>query len=142
MAGGHRCLCEAPLQRAPVSCDHSQAKISHRAARWQDPRQRLRPGLVWLMARDDSYFRAKNYGWAGVLGSARAAARDAMSRWFISGVSFPPCFCSPVRLDTRSCSWPHAKGSRVGDLECEVVKRRFTSRIQAGAVMSGKPRQV
>lgn len=66
----------------------SQAKISHRAARWQDPRQRLRPGLVWLMARDDSYFRAKNYGWAGVLGSARAAARDAMSRWFISGVSF------------------------------------------------------
>lgn len=40
------------------------------------------------MARDDSYFRAKNYGWAGVLGSARAAARDAMSRWFISGVSF------------------------------------------------------
>ncbi|MGA2631548.1 MAG: glycosyltransferase [Terriglobia bacterium] len=66
----------------------SQAKISHRAARWQDPLDRVRPGIVWLMTRDDSYFRAKNYGWAGVLGGARGAARDAGRRWFFSGVYF------------------------------------------------------
>lgn len=54
--------------------------VFHRAARWDDPIERVRPGVVWAMIRDDAYFRAKNFGWPGVSGAARAALRDARKR--------------------------------------------------------------
>jgi cellulose synthase/poly-beta-1,6-N-acetylglucosamine synthase-like glycosyltransferase len=57
-----------------------EARIIHRAARWVNPWERLRPGLVWAMTRDDAYFRVKNYGWSGVWGAARAAATSAKAR--------------------------------------------------------------
>ena len=57
-----------------------QAQIIHRAARWMNPWERLRPGLVWAMTRDDAYFRVKNYGWSGVWGSIRSAFVSIKSR--------------------------------------------------------------
>jgi GT2 family glycosyltransferase len=57
-----------------------QAQIIHRAARWTNPWERLRPGLVWAMTRDDAYFRVKNYGWSGVWGSIRSAFVSIKSR--------------------------------------------------------------
>lgn len=57
-----------------------EARISHRAARWMNPWERLRPGLVWAMTRDDAYFRVKNYGWSGVWGAVRSASDSIKSR--------------------------------------------------------------
>jgi glycosyltransferase involved in cell wall biosynthesis len=58
----------------------SDLVVSHRAARWADLIERVRPVVVWAMARDDAYFRAKNYGWQGVAGAAIAAAKGARTR--------------------------------------------------------------
>jgi cellulose synthase/poly-beta-1,6-N-acetylglucosamine synthase-like glycosyltransferase len=57
-----------------------EARIIHRAVRWMNPWERLRPGLVWAMTRDDAYFRVKNYGWSGVWGAVRSAAASVKSR--------------------------------------------------------------
>jgi len=54
--------------------------VFHRAARWMDPIERVRPGIVSAMIRDDAYFRAKNFGWAGVGGAIKAALRDSRKR--------------------------------------------------------------
>jgi GT2 family glycosyltransferase len=63
---------------------NSKAKILHRAQRWRDPIERIRPSLVWAMTRDDAYFRAKNYGWRGVRGAVLTGLRDSQSR-IVSG---------------------------------------------------------
>jgi cellulose synthase/poly-beta-1,6-N-acetylglucosamine synthase-like glycosyltransferase len=57
-----------------------EAQIIHRAARWMNPWERLRPGLVWAMTRDDAYFRVKNYGWSGVWGTVRSAMASVKAR--------------------------------------------------------------
>jgi len=57
-----------------------EAQIIHRAARWMNPWERLRPGLVWAMTRDDAYFRVKNYGWSGVWGTIRSAFASVKAR--------------------------------------------------------------
>lgn len=57
-----------------------EARIIHRAVRWMNPWERLRPGLVWAMTRDDAYFRVKNYGWSGVWGAVRSAATSVKAR--------------------------------------------------------------
>src|SRR5208282_5422614 len=57
-----------------------EARIIHRAVRWVNPWERLRPGLVWAMTRDDAFFRVKNYGWSGVWGAVRSAAVSVKSR--------------------------------------------------------------
>lgn len=62
-----------------------EARIIHRAIRWVNPSERLRPKLVWAMTRDDAYFRAKNYGWSGVWGAVRSTAASVRSR-IIQGV--------------------------------------------------------
>src|SRR5207244_1746336 len=58
----------------------SNLVVSHRAARWYDPIERIRPSVVWSMVRDDAYFRTKNYGWPGLLGAVLSAAKDAKGR--------------------------------------------------------------
>jgi cellulose synthase/poly-beta-1,6-N-acetylglucosamine synthase-like glycosyltransferase len=58
-----------------------EARIIHRAVRWMDPWERMRPGLVWAMTRDDTYFRVKNYGWSGVWGAFRSAASSVKYRF-------------------------------------------------------------
>lgn len=65
-----------------------EAQIIHRAARWMNPWERLRPGLVWAMTRDDAYFRVKNYGWSGVWGSIRSACMSIKSRIVHAAANF------------------------------------------------------
>lgn len=57
-----------------------EARIIHRAVRWTDTWERMRPGLVWAMTRDDAYFRVKNYGRSGVWGAIRSATTSVKSR--------------------------------------------------------------
>lgn len=66
----------------------SKMKIHHRAARWQHPLERVRPSVVWFMVRDDAYFRAKNFGWAGALGALTSQLRQAGTRVALSVVNF------------------------------------------------------
>ena len=66
---------------------NSKAQIAHRAARWMDPIERVRPGIVSAMIRDDAYFRAKNFGWAGVGGAIKAALRDSRKRIVIGAAN-------------------------------------------------------
>jgi glycosyltransferase involved in cell wall biosynthesis len=65
----------------------SKLVVLHRAARWTDLLERVRPLVVWSMVRDDAYFRAKNYGWQGVLGTILAAVRDTRARVLIGFMS-------------------------------------------------------
>ncbi len=69
-----------------------QAQIGHRAARWLNPVERLRPGLVWAMTRDDAYFRTKNFGWAGAAGAMRANVVDMKSRIVYGAANFALIF--------------------------------------------------
>lgn len=73
-------LCVRLRQRGYRLLYDGEARIIHRAARWVNPWERLRPGLVWAMTRDDAYFRVKNYGWSGVWGAARSAATSVKAR--------------------------------------------------------------
>jgi mycofactocin glycosyltransferase len=65
-----------------------QARISHRAVRWIGASERFRPGLVWAMTRDDAYFRVKNYGWSGVTGTIREAAKSIKDRIVYGSANF------------------------------------------------------
>ena len=64
----------------------SAAEVAHRAARWENPLERVNPGRTSGMIEDDAYFRAKNFGWAGVGGAFRNAIRDATMRLKLSAV--------------------------------------------------------
>jgi len=72
-----------------------EARIIHRAVRWADPWERMRPGLVWSMTRDDTYFRVKNYGHSGVWGAFRSAATSVKLR-FVHGAA--NLFLVPVHV--------------------------------------------
>lgn len=72
-----------------------QARIIHRAARWVNPWERFRPGLVWAMTRDDAYFRVKNYGWNGVWGTLSSTIASVTSR-IVQGIA--NFFLIPVHL--------------------------------------------
>ena len=65
----------------------SDLVVLHRAARWGDRLERIRPLVVWSMVRDDAYFRAKNFGWRGLLGAVFSAVRDARTRLTVSIVN-------------------------------------------------------
>jgi cellulose synthase/poly-beta-1,6-N-acetylglucosamine synthase-like glycosyltransferase len=73
-------LCVRLRQKGYRLLYDGEARIIHRAARWINPSERLRPGLVWAMTRDDAYFRVKNYGWSGVWGAVRSAATSVKAR--------------------------------------------------------------
>ena len=79
LARGYR-FCVRLRQKGYRLLYDGDARIIHRAARWVDPSQRLRPGLVWAMTRDDAYFRVKNYGWSGVWGAMRSAVVSVKAR--------------------------------------------------------------
>lgn len=67
---------------------NARAQIAHRAARWLNPWERMRPSLVWAMVRDDAYFRAKNFRWRGVFGAIRAGTKDAGKRFVLGAANF------------------------------------------------------
>jgi glycosyltransferase involved in cell wall biosynthesis len=66
----------------------SAAEVAHRAARWDNPLERVSPSRISGMVEDDAYFRVKNFGWAGFGGAARSAIRDAILRLKIGAVNF------------------------------------------------------
>jgi cellulose synthase/poly-beta-1,6-N-acetylglucosamine synthase-like glycosyltransferase len=72
-----------------------EARIIHRAVRWMNPWERLRPSLVWAMTRDDAYFRVKNYGYSGVWGAVRSAIISVKSRFVQTAANL---FLIPVHL--------------------------------------------
>jgi glycosyltransferase involved in cell wall biosynthesis len=67
---------------------NSKMKIYHRAARWLHPLERVKPTVVWFMVRDDAYFRAKNFGTAGVRGAIRSQVSQAGTRLALAVVNF------------------------------------------------------
>jgi glycosyltransferase involved in cell wall biosynthesis len=73
-------VCVRLIARGNRLLNNSKALVEHRAARWADPIDRVRFGVVWAMTRDDAYFRAKNFSWRGIRGAMRAAARDSWKR--------------------------------------------------------------
>jgi glycosyltransferase involved in cell wall biosynthesis len=81
-------ICVRLIARGHRLVNNSRAVVVHRAARWADPIDRVRFGAIWAMTRDDAYFRAKNFGWRGVAGAIRAAARDSGKRVVIGGANF------------------------------------------------------
>jgi cellulose synthase/poly-beta-1,6-N-acetylglucosamine synthase-like glycosyltransferase len=72
-----------------------ESRIIHRAVRWMNPWERLRPSLVWAMTRDDAYFRVKNYGYSGVWGAVRSAIISVKSRFVQTAANL---FLIPVHL--------------------------------------------
>jgi glycosyltransferase involved in cell wall biosynthesis len=71
---------------------NSRMKIYHRAARWLHPLERVKPIVVWFMVRDDAYFRAKNFGWAGVRGAVASQISQAGTRLALAAVNFALVF--------------------------------------------------
>lgn len=47
--------------------------VLHRGARWSSLLERISPRVVWNMIRDDSYFRAKNFGLPGAVGTMKSS---------------------------------------------------------------------
>lgn len=47
--------------------------VLHCGARWSSLLERIRPRVVWNMIRDDSYFRAKNFGLPGAVGTIKSS---------------------------------------------------------------------
>lgn len=72
-----------------------EARIIHRAVRWVNPWERLKPSLVWSMTRDDAYFRVKNFGRSGVWGAFRSFGTNAKSRIVQAAANL---FLIPVEL--------------------------------------------
>jgi len=66
----------------------AEAEIAHRAARWENPLERINPSRISGMLEDDAYFRAKNFGWAGVGGALRNSFAEAIIRMKLSAVNF------------------------------------------------------
>jgi glycosyltransferase involved in cell wall biosynthesis len=66
----------------------SAAEVAHRAARWENPLERINPIRVSGMVEDDAYFRAKNFGWAGVAGAFRNSFGEAALRLKLSALHF------------------------------------------------------
>lgn len=66
----------------------SAAEVAHRAARWENPLERVDPSRISGMIEDDAYFRVKNFGWSGVGGAFRNAIREAIVRLKLSVVHF------------------------------------------------------
>jgi len=88
-------LCIRLRQRGYRLLYDGEARIIHRAVRWVNPWERLRPGLVWAMTRDDAYFRVKNYGRSGVWGALRSFGTNAKSRVVQAAANL---FLIPVEL--------------------------------------------
>lgn len=65
----------------------SKLVVSHYAARWYDPTERLRPAVVWNMVRDDAYFRTKNFGLKGVAGALASNARGVKTRLTLGSIT-------------------------------------------------------
>jgi GT2 family glycosyltransferase len=66
----------------------SAAQVAHRAARWNNPIERLAPGRISGMVEDDAYFRVKNFGYAGLIGTLHTAMKDAFLRLRMSAINF------------------------------------------------------
>jgi glycosyltransferase involved in cell wall biosynthesis len=49
--------------------------VLHRGARWSNLLERIDPAVVWSMIRDDTYFRAKNFGFPGAMGAMKSSLR-------------------------------------------------------------------
>lgn len=64
----------------------SAAEVAHRAARWENPLERINPIRISGMIEDDAYFRVKNFGWVGVGGTFRNAFWEATMRLKLSAV--------------------------------------------------------
>ena len=64
----------------------SAAQVAHRAARWENPLERINPSRISGMIEDDAYFRVKNFGWAGLGGTLRNAIWEATMRLKLSAV--------------------------------------------------------
>jgi glycosyltransferase involved in cell wall biosynthesis len=58
----------------------SAAEVAHRAARWDNPLDRINPRRISGMIEDDAYFRVKNFGWAGLGGAFRNSVHEASVR--------------------------------------------------------------
>jgi hypothetical protein len=58
----------------------SAVEVAHRAARWENPLERTNPVRISGMVKDDAYFRAKNFGRAGVGGAFRNSFGEAALR--------------------------------------------------------------
>lgn len=54
--------------------------VLHRGARWSSLLERISPRVVWSMIRDDSYFRAKNFGFSGAVGSMKSSLSEIPQR--------------------------------------------------------------
>jgi GT2 family glycosyltransferase len=59
-----------------------QLAVLHRGARWSSLLERVNPAVVWNMIRDDSYFRAKNFGLSGAVGAMQSSLRGIPQRLF------------------------------------------------------------
>jgi glycosyltransferase involved in cell wall biosynthesis len=64
----------------------SAAEIAHRAARWENPLERINPSRISGMIEDDAYFRVKNFGWAGLGGAFRNSIRESIIRLQLSAL--------------------------------------------------------
>jgi glycosyltransferase involved in cell wall biosynthesis len=66
----------------------SAAEVAHRAARWDNPLERINPSRISGMIEDDAYFRVKNFGWAGLGGAVRNSFAETTLRLKLSAVHF------------------------------------------------------
>jgi glycosyltransferase involved in cell wall biosynthesis len=57
--------------------------VLHRGARWSNLLERVSPRVVWNMIRDESYFRAKNYGLPGAIGAMQNSLMGIPRRLFL-----------------------------------------------------------
>jgi glycosyltransferase involved in cell wall biosynthesis len=54
--------------------------VLHHGARWSSLLERISPPVVWNMIRDDSYFRAKNFGLPGAMGAMERSLQGIPQR--------------------------------------------------------------
>jgi GT2 family glycosyltransferase len=85
-------ICVAVRSKGHRLVFDSRVKILHLGARWLHPLERVKPIVVWFMVRDDAYFRAKNFGLAGVRGAVASQVGQAGTRLALAAVNFALVF--------------------------------------------------
>jgi glycosyltransferase involved in cell wall biosynthesis len=95
----------------------SAAEVAHRAARWDNPLERINPSRISGMIEDDAYFRVKNFGWTGLGGAVRNSLGDATLRLKLSAVHFLLAFVHLTSWIPGAIRGLAKKDRRMGTLE-------------------------
>jgi len=61
--------------------------VVHRGARWTSLLERINPGVVWSMIRDDAFFRTKNFGFPGAMGAMECSLRGIPQRLLLGATT-------------------------------------------------------